>query len=241
MYNLSFFVLLFWSKIKLSWDSSKHFPLSQCPIHFLQMRQSRWNSWMDHPDQEGGKASDAKLFTFCIWYFIFWKTSANLTGRQGRLAMQKFSNFAKRQKPPKASGIWGAGQRAKGLLEENWAKFLKPPARLHYVLRRRTSKESFKFDNRAILRQPRTLLIWGRINKSTINLQPYCSVPDLYLSLDMKSLYGLGLREWVHYIVGSGLFGAVCWEDGTNWGKFGDRRFAGFAVLGWGGYRPSLE
>ena len=26
--------------------------------------------------------------------------------------------------------------------------------------------------------------------------------------------------------------------DGTNWGKFGDRRFAGFAVLGWGGYWP---
>ena len=25
-------------------------------------------------------------------------------------------------------------------------------------------------------------------------------------------------------------------EDGTNWGKFGDRRFAGFAVLGWGRY-----
>ena len=126
------------------------------------MRQSRWNSWMDHPDQEVGKASDAKLFTFCIWYFIFWKkTSVNLTGSQRRLTMQNFSNFAKRQKPPKASGIWGAGQRAKGLLEENWAKFLKPPARLHYVLRRRTSKESFKFDNRAILRQPKTLLIWG--------------------------------------------------------------------------------
>ena len=155
-------------------------------------------------------------FAFGISFFE--KTSANLTGRQRRLAMQNFSNFAKRQKPPKASGIWGAGQRAKGLLEENWAKFLKPPARLHYVLRRRTSKESFKFDNRAILRQPKTLLIWGRINKSTINLQPYSSAPDLYLRC-MKSLYGLGLREWIHYIVGSGLFGAVCWWMGQIGGN----------------------